>query len=32
MLPQLVPREFVVMPQLPKNSAGKLLKHELRDV
>jgi acyl-CoA synthetase (AMP-forming)/AMP-acid ligase II len=29
-LPQLVPREFVVMPALPKNSAGKVLKHSLR--
>src|SRR6266852_8324003 len=31
MLPQLVPREFVVMPTLPKNSAGKVLKHNLRN-
>lgn len=31
MLPQLVPREFVVMPALPKNSAGKVLKHSLRN-
>src|SRR5271157_467589 len=29
MLPQLVPREFVVMPVLPKNSAGKVLKRNL---
>lgn len=31
LLPQLVPREFVVMPALPKNSAGKVLKGHLRN-
>jgi long-chain acyl-CoA synthetase len=30
MLPHLVPRDFVVVPALPKNSAGKVLKQKLR--
>jgi acyl-CoA synthetase (AMP-forming)/AMP-acid ligase II len=28
---QLIPREIVVLPSLPKNSAGKILKHALRE-
>lgn len=32
MPPQLVPREFVVLPSLPKNSSGKVLRHQLRAV
>jgi acyl-CoA synthetase (AMP-forming)/AMP-acid ligase II len=31
MLPQLVPREFVIVSALPKNSAGKVLKGNLRN-
>src|SRR5207253_2108793 len=30
MAPQLIPKEIVVLPALPKNSAGKVLKASLR--
>jgi acyl-coenzyme A synthetase/AMP-(fatty) acid ligase len=32
MPPHLVPREIVVLPSLPKNTAGKVVKARLREI